>query len=82
MTEVLSLEQQKLATLAHVEGFPTIDDLLLAAALDSVSPAICVNLNNLQCNYSSEMEPDQDRGWCEECCRNTMKSALILAGVI
>jgi hypothetical protein len=81
MTEVLSIEQQKLATLAQTEGFPTIDDLLQAAALDSVSPAICVNRNNPQCNYTCEMEPDQDRGWCEECSRN-MKSALVLAGII
>jgi hypothetical protein len=28
------------------------------------------------------MEPDQRRGWCDECRANTMKSALILAGVI
>jgi len=34
------------------------------------------------CSYTCEMEPDQDRGWCEECRSNTMKSALILAGVI
>jgi hypothetical protein len=55
---------------------------LQAAALDSVSPAICVNPDNPQCNYTREMEPDQDRGWCEECRSNTMKSALVLAGVI
>jgi len=80
--KVLSLEQQKLATLAQVEGYDTLDELLQAAALDSVSPAICVNPDNPQCNYTCEMEPDQDRGWSEECSRNTMKSALILAGVI
>ena len=82
MTAVLSLEQQKLATLAQIEGFESLDDLLQAAALDSVSPAICVNPDNPQCNYTCEMEPDQDRGWCEECSSNTMRSALILAGVI
>ena len=50
-----------------------------AAALDSVSPAICMTEG---CDYTCEMEPDQDRGWCEVCGTNTMKSALILAGVI
>jgi hypothetical protein len=79
---VLSLDRQKLGMLANVEGYASLDDLLEAAALDSVSPAICVNPDNPQCNYSCEMEPDQDRGWCEECSRNTMKSALVLAGII
>jgi hypothetical protein len=79
---VLSLEKQKLITLAQVEGYDSLDELLQAAALDSVSPAICVNPDNPQCNYTCGMEPDEDRGWCEECSRNTMKSALILAGVI
>jgi hypothetical protein len=67
--------------LANVEGYDSLDDLLEEAALDSVSPAICVNPDNPQCN-NCEMEPDQDRGRCEECSSNTMKSALILAGVI
>jgi hypothetical protein len=79
--KVLSLEQEKLATLANAEGFTSLDELLQAAALDSVSPAICVNPDNPQCNCTCQMEPDQDRGWCEECSCNTMKSAFILAGV-
>jgi hypothetical protein len=45
---VLPLDRQKLATLANVEGFTSLDELLQAAALDLVSLAICV--------------PDQDRG--------------------
>jgi hypothetical protein len=51
-------------------------------AFDSVCTAIWCNPANLGCNYSEELEPDQDRGWCDECQANTMKSALILAGVI
>ena len=77
--KVLSLERQKLATLCTIEGFESLDQLLETTALDSVSPAICMTEG---CNYACEMEPDQDRGWCEECRSNTMKSALILAGVI
>jgi hypothetical protein len=82
MTVVLSLEQQKLATLATIEGYDSLDDLLEAAALDSVSPAICVNPDNPSCDYSTEMEPDQDACWCEICDKGTMKSALVLMGVI
>ena len=77
--KALSLEQQKLATLCNIEGYTSLDELLEACALDSVSPAICMSEG---CDYSCEMEPDQDQGWCEVCSTNTMKSALILMGVI
>jgi hypothetical protein len=46
---------------------------------DSVSPAICMNED---CDFTCEMEPDQDAGYCEECRTNSMHSALILAGLI
>jgi hypothetical protein len=46
---------------------------------DSVSPAICANPD---CAYTAEMEPDQDRGYCEECRANTMVAAPVLAGLI
>ena len=34
------------------------------------------------CTYTCEMEGDQDRGYCEECHTNSMKSALVLAGMV
>jgi hypothetical protein len=37
---------------------------------------------NEGCEYTAEMEPDQDRGWCEVCETNSMASALVLAGII
>jgi hypothetical protein len=46
---------------------------------DAVSPAICTNPD---CNYTCEMEPDQDRGWCDECRTNTMVAAPVLAEMI
>ena len=42
-------------------------------------PAICMNEG---CDYTTDMEPDQDQGWCEVCGTNTVASAAILAGVI
>lgn len=72
------LRDTKLQKLAEIEGY-SIDDLLQAATFDSVSPAICINPD---CDYTTEMEPDQDRGWCEVCEQNTVQSALILAGLI
>ena len=69
---------QKLAQLADNWGL-TINELMEEAALDSCAPAICMNLN---CDYSTEMEPDQDQGYCEACGSNTVQSAAILAGLV
>lgn len=67
----------KLETLRAAEGFGTVDAMLEPAAFDSASPAVCID-----CDHTSEMEPDQDRGYCENCGQNTVVSALILAGII
>jgi hypothetical protein len=69
----------KLDQLVEAEGFDSVDELLTAAASDSVSPAICTNDD---CDYTTEMEPDQDCGFCEACGTNTVASALVLAGII
>ena len=71
--------QAKLDRLVEIEGYDSLDDLLPAAVADSVGPAICLNDG---CDYTAEMEPDQDRGWCEACDTNTVASALVLAGII
>ena len=72
-------KRQKLRRLAASEGFGTVTELLEHACTDSVSPAICTEPD---CDATFEMEPDQDQGWCEKCDKNTVASALILAGVI
>lgn len=69
----------KLEQLAEIEGFDSSDNLLKSAISESVCPGICTNAD---CDYTCEVEPDQTQGWCEECGTNTVKSALILAGVI
>jgi hypothetical protein len=74
-----ALRQAKLAKLIEIEGFDTIEELMEAVFSDAVSPAICMNEG---CDFSCEMEPDQDRGWCDECHTNTMKAAPVLAGLI
>lgn len=78
---VLSKEARlkKLRTLAEIEGYDAVEDMLEAAVCDAVSPAICVNDD---CDYTVEMEPDQDRGWCEECRTNSVAAALVLAELI
>lgn len=70
---------KKLRELAASEGYESVDDLLCAAAFDSVASAICVEPG---CDYTTEMEPDQDRGYCEACGRQTVQSCLVLAGLL
>ena len=81
---VLSQGQRvaKLNKLCEIEGFEHETDLFAASISDSVCPAICCNPDNPDCDYTAEMEPDQDRGWCEKCQRGTMVSALVLGGII
>ena len=69
----------KLQCLMEIEGYTNLTELLEATVTDSVCPAICINEG---CSHVAEMEPDQDRGWCPECRTNSMKAALVLAGVI
>jgi hypothetical protein len=73
------VRKAKLQSLVETEGFESLEQLLEAVITDSVCPAICIAED---CSYTCEMEPDQDRGWCEACGQNTMQSALILAGLI
>lgn len=69
----------KLEKLAEIEGFETSEDMLEEVGYESVVPGICVNP---ECDYTDEVEPDQEEGFCEECKTNTVKSCLVLAGVI
>ena len=76
------MQRGKLAKLCEIEGFTDENELFAAAISDSVCVAICCNPDNPTCEYTTEMEPDQDRGWCEECGANTMVAALVLGGLI
>jgi hypothetical protein len=73
------LREIKLKQLLKSEGYDTIEDMLEAVFSDAVSPAICIEPH---CQYTCEMEPDQDRGYCEACGGNTVVSALVFAGLI
>jgi hypothetical protein len=69
----------KLNMLAENEGFASATELLEACVHDSANPGICANP---ACDYSTEVEPDQAKGWCEGCRTSTVQSALVLAGLI
>ena len=69
----------KLNQLASDWGFDDPLDLIEAYVTDGLMPAICMTRG---CDYSTEMEPDQDQGWCECCGTNTVQSASVLMGII
>jgi hypothetical protein len=69
----------KLDQLIEIEGYDSLEALAQAVFADSVSPGICTNEG---CSFTIEVEPDQDRGYCEECGTQTVKSALVLTGII
>jgi hypothetical protein len=69
----------KLAKLVEIGGYDSADELLEAVFSDAVSPAICMREGY---DFTCEMEPDQDAGYCEECHTNTMKAAPVLAGIV
>lgn len=69
---------QKLKDLGEIEGMEEME-MLEKATFDSVAYGICVNED---CDYTIEIEPDSTDGWCPECETNTVKSCLVLAGII
>jgi hypothetical protein len=75
----LSHKAQKLMKLCEIEGFENVEGVLFLSITDSTCPAICMTEG---CDYTTEMEPDQDRGFCEVCGGQTVASALVLAGLI
>jgi hypothetical protein len=75
----LSHKAAKLMKLCDLEGYKRLHDLLKASTTDSLCPAICMTEG---CDYTTEMEPDEDAGYCEACGGNTVTSALVLAELI
>ena len=69
----------KIDKLIELEGFSSQEELANKYISDSLCPAICINDG---CSYTVHLEPDQDKGYCEECGTNSVKSLFILMGVI
>ena len=68
----------KLEQLCEIEGL-TVEELVKSGTFDGTCYGICTNEG---CEYTTEVEPDQTQGWCEVCNTQTVKSGLILAGII
>jgi hypothetical protein len=78
-TIALSTKTAKLMKLCDAAGWKSFEDLLKASVADSICPAICMTEG---CDYVTDMESDQEEGYCEACGGNTVVSGLILAGLI
>jgi len=65
--------------LVESEGYDTLEDLLQAVIAYGISPGICVAEG---CSCTTEVQPDQRKGWCEMCGKRTVASVLVLAEII
>lgn len=68
----------KIDTLIEQEGL-TLDEFMEEFGLESVVPGICMNDG---CDYTTNVEPDSTEGWCENCETNTVRSGVVLLGII
>jgi hypothetical protein len=71
-------ELSKLDQLAHEYGM-SVTAFIEEYALDEVVPGICLNE---ECVYTADVEPDQRQGWCGDCGTTTVRSGIVLAGLI
>lgn len=73
------MKEKLLQTLARDWGYQDPINMIEDYMFDGLMPAICTVEG---CGYSTEMEPDQTHGWCDNCCLNSVVSAQVLAGLI
>jgi len=71
-------EASKLDQLASVWGL-SAHEFIEEYALAEVVPGICMNSD---CACTAEVEADQTEGWCEECEMRSVRSGIVLAGLI
>jgi hypothetical protein len=74
----VNAEASKLDCLAREWGMRT-SEFIEEYALNDVVPGICMNPD---CDFTAEVEPDQTEGWCEECEMRSVRSGIVLAGLI
>jgi len=76
---MFNIAHPKLVTLAEAEGYAEVADFLDDHTLGSVVPAICMAPD---CDHTADLEPDQRAVSREACGRASMKSGLVIAGMI
>ncbi len=72
--------QDKLEQLLELEGYEDdLDSFIQDSLPDILCKGICMYPS---CEYTTDVEPEQDDGWCEECGEPTVKSGMMLAEVL
>lgn len=69
----------KAQQLARDFGYATELQLVEENMFSSVVPGICMMSD---CDYTTDVEPDQDQGWCECCNMNSVQSILIITNLV
>jgi len=67
--------KQKLDQLIDTEGYDSIEDFAQESFFDSVVLGICAHPH---CDYTTDVEPDQQAGWCEVCDDTSVISGMEL----
>lgn len=75
----MSKNEEKLKELAKQWGYDDSEEFVADHMFGSTTPGICMHA---MCDYTTDVEPDQNRGYCEICQDKSVKSGLILAGVV
>jgi hypothetical protein len=73
-----NLEVSKLDQLARESGM-SVMEFIDAYALESMSPGICMNSD---CDYATEVGLGERAGYCPSCQTATIRSGIVLAGLI
>lgn len=74
----MKTDKEAIEIIQQIEG-NHIESIVENAMFDSCVIGICMNDG---CEFTTEYEHDQNKGWCEECDTGTVKSAMLLLGVI
>lgn len=79
--DYVARQRKQVVKLVELEKATGIDSLEMArdASIDGIAEGICMNPG---CDYTDQVEPDCDNGWCEECNTPTVSSVLVLMDLI
>ncbi|MHA1790247.1 MAG: hypothetical protein ACTSXT_13625 [Candidatus Helarchaeota archaeon] len=73
------LTNDKAEKLAEEYGYDNPFDLLSSYANESILPGICMNK---YCDYTVEVEPDCNNGFCPKCKTKSVQSIMVLFDII
>jgi hypothetical protein len=67
---------RKLLLICERTGYWDVPELIDSSLFKDSCPALC-----LSCGYVEHKDPETFAGWCPACDTDTMRSALVLAGI-